>query len=215
MLFQVNKEINLKPKVPYRQIRALQTEGLIRVYQAYSPSIALPAVKAQTFVSPFSSTRMTWIKPSFLWMMYRSNWGNSHNQERVLAIDITVEGFRWAMEHSCLSHFDTTMYESNDAWAHQLANSCVRIQWDPERNWKLGELPYRSIQVGITGEAVRRFTSDWIRKITDISDVVESIRNAESTVKESMIESITKLELPFELDEYQLKRIGATPNNDS
>ncbi|WP_141653813.1 DUF4291 family protein, partial [Erwinia billingiae] len=29
-----------------------------------------------TFASPpFSMTRMTWIKPSFLWMMYRSGWG--------------------------------------------------------------------------------------------------------------------------------------------
>jgi hypothetical protein len=44
------------------------------VYQAYSPHIAHAAIAAGTFVTPFKQGRMTWIKPSFLWMMYRSGW---------------------------------------------------------------------------------------------------------------------------------------------
>jgi hypothetical protein len=42
------------------------------VYQAYTAQIAVPAVAAGRFVDPFSRARMTWIQPSFLWMMYRS-----------------------------------------------------------------------------------------------------------------------------------------------
>jgi hypothetical protein len=38
---------------------------------------------------------MTWIKPSFLWMMYRCGWATKPGQERVLAIQITREGFEW------------------------------------------------------------------------------------------------------------------------
>ena len=59
-----------------------------------------------TFVSPpFKMSRMTWIKPSFLWMMYRAGWGyKDAGQRRILAIDITREGFQWALEHSCPSH---------------------------------------------------------------------------------------------------------------
>ena len=60
-----------------RLIRAACTTGTITVYQAYGPEIA-PAMAAGTFVPPFSRDRMTWIKPSFGWMMHRSGWGGDH-----------------------------------------------------------------------------------------------------------------------------------------
>ncbi|MFM7200125.1 MAG: DUF4291 family protein, partial [Myxococcota bacterium] len=62
--------------IPTRQIRAVYDDKTIRVYQAYSDAIADSALKHQTFVAPpFKMERMTWIKPSFLWMMYRAGWG--------------------------------------------------------------------------------------------------------------------------------------------
>ena len=61
-----------------RKIYAKFDDKTIRVYQAYNNKIADEAIK----------TRMTWIKPSFLWMMYRCGWAEKENQERVLAIDI-------------------------------------------------------------------------------------------------------------------------------
>lgn len=57
---------------PYRAIRAKFTENTITVYQAYSNEIADAALGAGTFVAPFKRGRMTWIKPSFLWVAYRS-----------------------------------------------------------------------------------------------------------------------------------------------
>ena len=51
-------------------VRAAYTAETITVYQAYGPQIADPAVRAGTFVPPFSRDRMTWIKPSFGWMMH-------------------------------------------------------------------------------------------------------------------------------------------------
>ena len=49
-----------------REIRALHDRDSITVYQAYTPEIGVPAAEQGTFVPPFSRTRMTWIKPSFL-----------------------------------------------------------------------------------------------------------------------------------------------------
>ena len=40
------------------------------------------------FEAPFSFNRMTWIKPSYLWLMSRSNWGTKSNQEYILGIEI-------------------------------------------------------------------------------------------------------------------------------
>ncbi len=55
-----------------RLVRAAYTAGTLIVYRAYAPQIADAAVRAGGFVPPFSRGRMTWIKPSFGWMMHRS-----------------------------------------------------------------------------------------------------------------------------------------------
>ena len=50
------------------------------------------AVANQTFLKckDYSTTRMTWIKPNFLWMMYRSGWAEKKGQENILAIYLKV-----------------------------------------------------------------------------------------------------------------------------
>jgi Domain of unknown function (DUF4291) len=59
----------------------------IIVYQAYNPYIAHYAVKYQKFGGgDYSFSRMSWIKPNFLWMMYRAGWAEKPNQEHILAI---------------------------------------------------------------------------------------------------------------------------------
>jgi len=143
-----------------RQIRARYSADTITVYQAYSPQIAVPAVAAGRFVDPFKRDRMTWIKPSFLWMMHRC-WATKPGQERVLAVEITRAGFEWALVRACLSHYDRDLYEDKVAWARCLKSSPVRVQWDPERSVQLQALRYRSLQLGLGGEAVDRFVDEW------------------------------------------------------
>lgn len=36
---------------------------------------------------------MSWIKPNFLWMIFRSGWATKENQERVLAMFLRREAF--------------------------------------------------------------------------------------------------------------------------
>jgi hypothetical protein len=103
--------------------------------------------------------RMTWIKPSFLWMMYRSGWATKPGQERVLAIAISRDGFEWALAHSWLSHYEPGTYASRAAWAEQQRGCPVRVQWDPEHSLRLSLLAHRTIQIGLSGEAARRFVS--------------------------------------------------------
>jgi hypothetical protein len=156
--------------VPYRQVRAVFDERTITVYQAYSPGIAAAAVVAGRFVPPFKLDRMTWIKPSLRWMAYRSGWASKPGQERVLAIAITRDGFEWALEHSCLSHFEPGTYADREAWRTRKAAAPVRIQWDPERGLDLAPLDHRSIQIGLGGEAARRYVEEWTVGITDVTD---------------------------------------------
>ena len=165
-------------KHPEKQIRAYYNENFIRVYQAYSDEIADSAVSNNTFVSPpFKMARMTWIKPSFFWMMYRAGWANKDDkQKRILAIDITHEGFLWALSNSCPSSFKSDIFTSYEQWQKQKENSPVRIQWDPERDFRLNKLDHRAIQIGLTGQAVHKYTQDWIVNITDITTLAQQIK---------------------------------------
>ncbi|WP_329008590.1 DUF4291 domain-containing protein [Micromonospora rifamycinica] len=163
--------------VPVRQIRARYSAATITVYQAYPPQIALPSVSAGRFVAPFKRDRMTWIKPSFLWMMYRCGWATKPGQERVLSIEITREGFEWALAHACLSHYDRKTHGDRANWSRQVRSSPVRVQWDPERSLRLHTLPYRSLQLGLSGAAVDRYVDDWTVAVTDITPAVERIRD--------------------------------------
>jgi hypothetical protein len=159
-----------------KQIRALHDEDTITVYQAYNNEIASAAVKRQTFVSPpFKKDRMTWIKPSFLWMMYRCGWATKENQERVLAIKMKRSGFESALENACLSSYDATEHNSHDEWRSTLKNSSVRLQWDPEKDVLLRPLPYKSVQIGISGIMVDKFINEWIVQIDDITDECKRI----------------------------------------
>jgi hypothetical protein len=163
------------PFVPVRQVRAVFDHRNIVVYQAYSSSIADPALAAGRFVPPFKVSRMTWIKPSFLWMMYRCGWASKPGQERVLAITITREGFEWALASSCLSYFDPAFYQTEQAWLGRKVASTVRVQWDPERSLKMAPLPYRAIQIGLGSEAVHRYVNDWTVRIDDVTPLARDI----------------------------------------
>lgn len=127
-----------------RQVRARYSPDTITVYQAYPPQIAVSAVAAGRFVAPFKRDRMTWIKPSFLWMMYRCGWATKPGQEQVLAVEVTRAGLEWALARACLSHYDRHLHESRTDWSRRLKTSPVRVQWDPERSLQLQALPYRT-----------------------------------------------------------------------
>jgi Domain of unknown function (DUF4291) len=195
--------------MPERQIRALFTPDTVTVYQAYSPEIADPALDAGTFVPPFKLGRMTWIKPSFLWMMYRSGWATKPGQERVLAIQITRDGLDWALGHAALSHYEPRTHASQQQWAEQKLASPVRIQWDPERSLLLQPLPWRSIQIGLSGEAATRYVRQWITSITDITPAAHQIRDLVATGDYQTAQALLQAERPYPLPASLKAAIGA------
>jgi len=196
--------------VPTRQVRASYSAETIIVYQAYAPEIAEPALAAGRFVAPFKRERMTWIKPSFLWMMYRCGWATKPGQERVLAIEITRAGFEWALARACLSHFDRGHHPDRETWSQQLKQSPVRVQWDPERSLRLAALPYRSLQVGLSGPAVDRYVDEWITGITDITDISRSLATCVARGDLDAARRQLPNERPYPLPAALVAKIGAT-----
>lgn len=194
---------------PEREVRAWYTDETIRVYQAYPPPIAEAALAAGTFVPPFKRERMTWIKPSFLWMAYRCGYAGKPGQERVLAVDITREGFHWALAHAALSHFVPAVHGDRAAWASAVKASPVRVQWDPERSLRLGPLGHRSLQVGLAGDAVRRYVEEWITAITDVTDLMRAVGGLVSAGRDEEAHALLPVENPYPLPQHLITRLGA------
>ena len=156
-----------------RHILAHYDETSIIVYQAYRPEIAEYAVKHQRFGGAFSYTRMSWIKPNFLWMMYRCGWASKPGQEHVLAIHLPRTFFDELLQQAVLSTFDASRHESRDIWQAAVKRSDVRVQWDPDHDPTGKPLERRAVQLGLRGKALLRYGQSEVLEIEDITDFVK------------------------------------------
>ncbi len=155
-------------------ILAHQTDNLMVVYQAYNNRIADFAVANQMLGgADFSYNRMSWIKPNFLWMMYRCGWAAKENQERVLAIWIEKSAFEGILNNAAISSFNPKYHNSQQEWKNDLNTKEVRLQWDPDHDPYGNKLQRRAVQLGLKGKALEDFGRNQIKRIEDITDFVK------------------------------------------
>jgi len=188
-------EMNCRPELRgqglFREFRAIHDSETVRVYQAYNADIAVAAAAANSFQDPldagkWSSTRMTWIKPSAVWMAYRCGWTvmKDSNQARVLALDVSRPRLESMLMGARISH---------DCAPGECKNFPVVVQWDPER-FMSPDVPekqvltsdvqsMRSIQIGLRGASVEALLDpEFVLKITDVT---ESFRRAHQALTAS------------------------------
>jgi|GEM_PF-400673 len=150
-----------------------EKNDIITFYAAFNKNIANDAVKNQKFNRGFNFKRMTWIKPGFMWMMHRSGWALKENQENILAISIKKSDVLKILNEAVLSSYSASEYKNEEEWKHRLMVSNVRIQWDPDHNEWGGKLERKAIQIGLKGETLLKFNSEYIQRIEDITEFVE------------------------------------------
>ncbi|SPO04009.1 uncharacterized protein DNG_06692 [Cephalotrichum gorgonifer] len=192
---------------PYRQVRAVYDADTITVYQAYPSAIADEAVAAQclTASSKFKRGRMTWVKPSWCWMMYRAGYSyKDRGQEKILALKMSHDNFLSLLRRGVLTHgVDRAEPKEGD----------VRVQWDPERDARLEKLEYRSIQIGIPGVLSTEWAEEWVVGIEDVTARARELKRVldeeegvgdEELVKRGLLPVEREFALPDDLRE-QLK----------
>lgn len=192
----------------YREIRADFDRSTIVVYQAYNDAIADAAVKSQKLVPPFSLNRMTWIKPSFLWLMERSGWGTKSNQERILAVRITRAGWDLCLQEGVLTAFDSSIHGSADKWREEFQSAAVHVQWDPERSIHGKKLEHRAIQVGLSRSVIARYVNEWTREIKDLTQLTRKLRELRKAGKHSEAKRLLPPERVYKVDEQTGERLG-------
>jgi len=163
-----------------RVVAAWDADG-VYVYQAFAPHIVRAAVERGTFADGFSLSRMTWIKPSFAWMLYRSGYASKENQEAVVRVRLSHAGFLTILQTAVPSSFDAALFASEADWKNALAASDVRYQWDPERTLGGARLEQRAIQLGVQGETVRRYVGEWILGVEDVTELAREAGRAASS----------------------------------
>lgn len=155
-----------------REVYARYDKKTIRVYQAYHEQIAKEALALQTFGESYNVKRMTWIKPSFLWMMYRSGWGTKKNQEYILALDIDRMVFDDFLKQAVLTSPKLEALDGKQ-WEKAFSEAVVYCQWDPDRNINGDPIGRAAIQMGLKGEAMQHFLQNGIVKIEDMTPFVK------------------------------------------
>merc|ERR1719282_190084 len=151
-------------------------EGVF-VYQAYCDEIADWALAHQQFGGPrFCPKRMTWIKPSFAWVLYRSGYGQKHGQARILKVKLSHESIAELLSHcQCL---DTNKATRKGGAEKDREVSSGVVQWDPGRDLMTADdkgreprnlLRSRAIQIGLKGW----MSELYVRSVMSIQDVTE------------------------------------------
>lgn len=94
---------------------------------------------------------MTWFKPNFMWMMYRSNWAQSKNQDRILGIWLKLDAFHEMLAHSThtstsagAEEWNSSPVDSTSDWKGR-----VNLQWDPDHGPSGKALFRRAVQIGV------------------------------------------------------------------
>merc|ERR1719188_1544207 len=163
---------------PHRFVGEWDDEG-VSFYQAFNSDIADWAIEHQKFGGPkFNPERMTWIKPSFAWMLYRAGYGlKDKNQNRVLKVKLSHEAAATILAASSLAHGE----------GPRMVNG--RVQWDPARSVWHGSAakrkqnmentvepekdgPARAIQIGMR----KKLSRFYVHSILSIQDVTELSR---------------------------------------
>jgi hypothetical protein len=165
-------QVDRLPKIGNHILAQFESRSIV-VYQAYRSAIGKFAATQGYFGGEFSFGRMSWIKPNFLWMMYRSGWGTKVNQEVTLAIRLRRSAFDDILAQAVHSTFVPEIYASETEWKKAVQRSNVRLQWDPDHHPSGARLARRAIQLGLRGDVLKTYAQEWIIDIEDISDFVQ------------------------------------------
>ncbi len=202
-LEKYNKQIKNWPQSGHH-IMAQFNEKTIVVYQSYRNEIGHFAAKNQFFGGAFSLERMTWIKPNFLWMMYRNGWGKKEGQEVVLAIHLKRDAFERYLRNAVYSSFHQVEGQTEEEWKKDIQTSNVRLQWDPDHDPYGVKLERRAIQIGLRNECIKSYAKEDIVSIEDISCFVAE---QYEYVKHNRLELLmTPIEKPLIFEDSELNK---------
>lgn len=170
-----HEQVKVWPREGRHILAQFDVETVV-VYQAYRPSVGRYAAEHGTFGDGFSYSRMSWVKPNFLWMMYRSGWGTKENQEITLALRIRRSFFDLLLKAAVPSSWDREQFATEEEWSQAVGRSSVRLQWDPDHDPTGSRLERRAIQLGLRDDVLETFGRRELIEVVDLTAFVTEQR---------------------------------------
>lgn len=170
-----SEQVKVWPKDGRHILAQFDDESII-VYQAYNAVIGQYAVEHGKFGGEFSFSRMSWVKPNFLWMMYRNGWGTKENQEVTLALRVRRTFFDSLLAEAVPSTWDRDLFATSADWSRAVGRSSVRLQWDPDHHPSGAKLDRRAIQLGLRDATLEAFGTTELLEVIDLSAFVAEQR---------------------------------------
>mmetsp|Transcript_14026 Transcript_14026/g.15417 ORF Transcript_14026/g.15417 Transcript_14026/m.15417 type:complete len:186 (+) Transcript_14026:250-807(+) len=131
---------------------------------------------------------MTWIKPSFAWVLYRSGYGTKPAQERVLKIKLAHKDLAYLLSNCKLINTNKEIKETKKSG--RTKEGIGRVQWDPERDLfqSVGKYPRRmsrtrAIQIGLPG-SLSEYYVNHIISIEEVTDLAHKLKTAHRLIND-------------------------------
>lgn len=123
-------------------------------------------------------------------------------------------GFEDILSLAVHTSYVPEIFGSPERWKARLAESPLRLQWDPDHDPLGGKQERRAIQLGLAGEVLHEYAANWIVSIEDISGfVAEQRRPAEAN---EFADLVTPREEVYPVAEQELAtRLGIDPYYES
>ena len=150
-------------------------EGKISTFMAFSPKfLSVDLKRGIYFNDNLNFMRMSWVKTSLLWTLWRSDWGMREGQECVIKIDVPEDYMRRLM--GIATPTKSTIYSE------------VLYQRDPDRRivgrrWKEGKEYFvkggNTVHFGIRNSRLEEyFTGISVGNVSDITETMRKICEA-------------------------------------
>jgi hypothetical protein len=168
----------------------------VYVYQAFKPQTVQIAAGLGTFGKGFGFDRISWIKPSFGWVLQRSEYATKHRMEGIARIKISHAGFLEMLNQSVEAHWNVALFPVEDAWKSALNQSDVIHQWDPERDMIGRRMEGQAIQIGLRGEILKRYVHEFILGVEDATRQARTVGTMKFSGKKQIKNPFAEREYP-------------------
>ena len=108
------------------------------------------------------------------------------------AITLPLEHFESVLKQATISSYDSAIYETQEAWKDELEKTEVRLQWDPDHDPHGNKQERKAIQLGMKGEILKKFCTEWIVKIEDVTGF------AHDQYEKVQKQRLEELQVPYE-----------------
>ncbi len=161
-----------------RAVAASYDDDSVVLWSAHTSPVADATLAQGAFGGPdWRLNRVTRVRTSLPSLLARCDWGRRVGRERVLAVRVARPGFDAMLRQAVHAEFDPSIYRSRASWRLASRYAAVWVSWHPDLAHTGEALDRQTLRIGLRGEALRRFSTEWMVGVEDWTEWVQAHRD--------------------------------------